>query len=195
VARSPLQPVLRYLHLHRTTSDAELLRRFAGGRDGDAFAELVTRHGPMVLGVCRRILADAHAAEDAFQTTFLALARQARTFRRPTALPAWLHGVAVRTANKARGRRLRRTRVEATPRPARPAADPLGEISGRELLAVIDHELARLPETYVCRSCSAGWKVCPATKPHFDWVGASARCVAGWSAAANCCGRVCPAAG
>lgn len=148
MARSPLHPVLRALHLHRTTPDAELLRRFAGGRDGDAFAELVTRHGPMVLGVCRRILADTHAAEDAFQTTFLALARQARRFRRPTALPAWLHGVAIRTANRARGRRSRRKLIETTPRPARATPDPLDEISGRELLAVIDHELARLPETY-----------------------------------------------
>ncbi len=79
----PLQPVLRYLRRVRPApprpgvSDAELLRRFATSRDEAAFELLVWRHGPMVLRVCRGILGDAHAAEDAYQAAFLALAKKA----------------------------------------------------------------------------------------------------------------------
>jgi RNA polymerase sigma factor (sigma-70 family) len=148
VPASSLQTVVRYLRRrHAPAADGDLLRRYVNDRDADAFAELVARHGPMVLGACRRVLGDAHAAEDAFQATFLALARQARAVRRPAALPAWLYGVAVRTARHARARRDRRRQAEARARPAA-VPDPLAEISGRELLAVIDEELARLPEAY-----------------------------------------------
>jgi RNA polymerase sigma factor (sigma-70 family) len=94
------------------------------------------------------VLGHAHAAEDAFQATFLALARHARGFRRPTALPAWLHAVAVRTARHARAGRQRRRRIEALAPPAGVPTDPLAEVSGRELVAVINDELARLPEQY-----------------------------------------------
>ena len=92
--------------------DAELLGRFVAGRrdeDGeDAFAALVERHGPMVLGVCRRVLGDRHAAEDAFQATFLVLARKAGAIARREQLANWLHGVASRTALDARARADRR---------------------------------------------------------------------------------------
>ncbi len=121
-------------------------RMFDRVRDdaGDAaFGAIVRRHGPMVLGVCRRVLRDPHAAADAFQVTFLVLAKRAGPA--PDRLGAWLYGVAVRTAMKARGRDARRRAVEADyaarPRPEPPAADA-------ELLRLIDAQLAALPEKY-----------------------------------------------
>src|SRR5215211_3578823 len=75
-------------------TDARLLERFAARKDEDAFAALVERHGPMVLAVCRRVLHDAHAAEDAFQATFLVLARKAATVRNRQFVGGWLYCVA-----------------------------------------------------------------------------------------------------
>ena len=80
--------------------DAELLARFTAGRDPDAFADLVRRHGPIVLAACRRVLGQSADAEDAFQSTFLALARHAGSIRGAAALPAWLHRTALRAANR-----------------------------------------------------------------------------------------------
>ena len=101
-----LPPATLFHHLRRLASpplpDAELLSRWARYRDEDAFTALVARHGPMVLGVCRRVLGDAHAAEDAMQAVFLVLARKAAALRQPEALAGWLHGVAVRLACKGR---------------------------------------------------------------------------------------------
>ena len=79
-------------------SDRQLLERFACSRNEAAFAAIVARHGPMVLGVCRQLLGDHHHAEDAFQAVFLVLARRARSIRDPDLLGPWLHGVALRTA-------------------------------------------------------------------------------------------------
>src|SRR5437870_262793 len=92
-----------------SASDATLLARWRDGRDEAAFADLVARHGPMVLGVCCRVLGDVQHAEDAFQATFLVLARKAAGLRRPESLPGFLHSVALRLARKARGAVHRRT--------------------------------------------------------------------------------------
>jgi cyanophycinase len=128
-------------------SDAVLLERFIQQRDEAAFVALVARHGAMVLRLCRRILGDAHEAEDAFQAAFLILARKARSLKQPEALAGWLYGVARRVALKARtksaGRSLAATPLdEALPDP-RP--DPLTQLTARELLDILDEEVERLP--------------------------------------------------
>src|SRR5260370_104172 len=101
-------------------------------------------HGPMVYGVSRRVTGDAHAAEDVYQGTFLLLARKAGTIVRPEALGAWLHQTALRLAMRSRQSREQRL----TPLPPRPAvaSSPLDDLSARELLGVLDEELARLPQ-------------------------------------------------
>src|ERR1700738_1449091 len=83
-------------------TDAELLDRFVAHRDGPAFAALLQRHGPMVFGVCRRVLRDPHDAEDAFQAAFLVLVRKAGSIGKGESLGCWLHEVACRTALRAR---------------------------------------------------------------------------------------------
>src|SRR5438874_10951954 len=88
--------------------DAQLLERFAAARDEGAFELLAGRHGPLVLGVCRRVLGDAHEAEDAFQATFLLLARKASSVARHPSAGGWLHTVAYRVALRARARRASR---------------------------------------------------------------------------------------
>lgn len=146
-------------HIHRLLApsavdlgnDAELLQRFVRSRDQAAFAVLVARHGPMVLRLCRRVLGDVHAAEDACQAAFLVLVRKAHRLRDPETLSSWLHGVAYRLALKARAADVRRRQIEterlhSVPSPSAP--DPLAEVSARELLAILDAELQRLPEKY-----------------------------------------------
>src|SRR5262245_17792014 len=109
----PLGPVVRHIQQladlpwPEGPADRELLEPFALRRDEAAFAVLVQRHGPMVLGVCRRLL-DEHDAADAFQATFLVLVRKAGAIGRPERLGNWLYGVAYRTALKARGSTHRR---------------------------------------------------------------------------------------
>ena len=96
-------------------SDRQLIERFTTRRDSAgevAFAAVVARHGPMVLGVCRQLLGDRHDAEDAFQAVFLVLARKARAIHNPDLLGNWLYGVAPRTARKARGRLASRRKRE-----------------------------------------------------------------------------------
>jgi RNA polymerase sigma factor (sigma-70 family) len=129
-------------------SDAQLLRRFVAQRDEAAFEVLVWRHGPMALGVCRRILRNPHDAEDAFQAALLALARKAPSITRGGSVGCWLFRVARRVALRARAQVLRRarreTQAELTAAPDPRAADP----DRYELGPVLDEELARLPEKY-----------------------------------------------
>jgi RNA polymerase sigma factor (sigma-70 family) len=128
-----------------TLPDRQLLERFATARDEAAFETLVRRHGPLVLGVCRRVLHDRHDAEDAFQATFLALARRAGSVGRRAALGTWLYQVAYHAALKARRRSAVRRRHEDQAPPRQPT-DSLAEVTGRELLVVLDEELQRMPE-------------------------------------------------
>ena len=129
-------------------SDAELLRRFVESRDEAAFAALVGRHGPLVLGVSRRLLWDERDAEDAFQERSSCSARRARSLRRPERVPAWLHGVARRVALRSRRRRRPAGPPARLPEFADPRPDPLAAVSVRELLVAPDEEVARLPEVY-----------------------------------------------
>ena len=126
-------------------SDAHLLRTFVAAQGEDAFAELVRRHGPMVLAVCRRALSDAHDAEDAFQAVFLVLARKAGTVR-GTNVAAWLYGVAVRTARGVRVMRDRRRKHERASGGFQPP--DTATIADHDTAAVIDEELAKLPDCY-----------------------------------------------
>jgi RNA polymerase sigma factor (sigma-70 family) len=130
-------------------ADGQLLERFVRQRDQDAFQALLQRHGPMVLGVCRRVLRDLHAADDAFQATFLVLLRRAAALDRTRPLGGWLHGVAYRVAMRAKANACKRS---ASERPAEdletPDADPSTRMAQREVDAVLDEELCRLPAKY-----------------------------------------------
>jgi RNA polymerase sigma factor (sigma-70 family) len=124
--------------------DAELLGAFLAGGDQPAFAALVRRHGPLVMGVCRRVLRHEQDAEDAFQATFLLLADQAGAVRKRSSLGSWLHGVAYRVAKNARRAAARRRRHEGRAPPPAPA-EPADELTWHEAQALLDEEVARLP--------------------------------------------------
>ena len=141
-------------------SDRQLLERFNSRRDAGgeaAFGALVARHGPMVLGVCRQLLDDRHLAEDAFQATFLVLARKARSIRDSDRLGNWLYGVAFRTARCARVRLARRRKQEeigtmtgsGSNVPVEPTVPPAEEaIMAREQAEALHGEIARLPDAF-----------------------------------------------
>jgi RNA polymerase sigma factor (sigma-70 family) len=126
-------------------SDARLMERFVGQADGQAFASLLRRHGPMVYGVCRRVLGNVADAEDVFQATFLVLVRKARSVRNLASVGSWLYGVAYRTALEAR-RAMARRRANEAQAPTR--ATPTDHAILDELREVLDVEIARLPERY-----------------------------------------------
>jgi RNA polymerase sigma factor (sigma-70 family) len=148
---APLGTLLRHLRglfpePPTAVTDRGLLERFTAAGEEAAFAGLLRRHGPMVLGVCRRVLANAADAEDVFQATFLLLARKAASIRKGESVSSWLHAVAFRLALRARAqaatrrRRERQAAEQRTPTPEVPAAG--------ELEAALDEELARLPARY-----------------------------------------------
>ncbi len=128
-------------------TDGQLLECFLARRDEAAFAALVMRHGPMVLGVCRRVLRNPHDAEDAFQATFLVLVRKAASVVPRELVGHWLYGVAYRTALKAKAtaarRRAKERQVSDMPQAEAPAED-LWE----DLQPLLDRELSRLPDAY-----------------------------------------------
>jgi RNA polymerase sigma factor (sigma-70 family) len=128
-------------------AEGELLERFASRRDEAAFEAIVVRHGPMVLGVCRRLLADPHDVEDAFQSTFLVLVRRARALRGQEVLGPWLHGVAYRVAARARAVAARR-RVREVPGAEELAVGPGRDMDLFDLRSVLDEEVNRLPEKF-----------------------------------------------
>ncbi len=141
VARLPT--AVRDLIRTAGTADADLVARFVSGRDEAAFSELVRRHGGPVWDVCRSVLRNADDADDAFQATFLTLARRAAQLRKPGSVGAWLHGVAVRVARKARTASVRRQQCEAGYHPG-PASEP----SSPDVRAVVHEALAGLPAHY-----------------------------------------------
>jgi RNA polymerase sigma factor (sigma-70 family) len=150
MAATPLREVVQHLRVvlaRRDTAcltEADLWERYVRQRDEAAFETLVRRHGPMVLGVCRRVLRNEQDAEDAFQATFLVLVRRAASLRSPSTIANWLHGVAYRTALEARTAAARRRAKEALALPR--AVVP--EDPWAELWPVLDEELGRLAEKY-----------------------------------------------
>jgi RNA polymerase sigma factor (sigma-70 family) len=151
--KAPFSDLLQYLRkvcgtdAARDLTDAELMQRFRAQRDEAAFSVLVSRHGPMVLGVCRRLLGDLHGAEDAFQASFLVLVRRAASVSCKPSLAPWLHAVAQRVAIKARtqavGRRQRERQFALMQ-----TIEPLDDLTWKELRTVLDEEIARLAEKH-----------------------------------------------
>jgi RNA polymerase sigma factor (sigma-70 family) len=134
-------------HGAETRSDQELLEDFLAHQDSEAFAHLVERHGPMILGVCRRLLRNQSDAEDAFQATFLTLLRKGHSIRQKMALPNWLYRVAVRISLRQRSK----SQKHKTSEPLSDVAiehSPADEMAWREAADVLDRELRGLPESY-----------------------------------------------
>jgi RNA polymerase sigma factor (sigma-70 family) len=144
---TPILSHLRRALLDPTLSDGQLLDRFVRNSDSDAFEGLVRRHGAMVLGVCRRVLVDTHDAEDAYQTTFVVLARKAASISPKEAVANWLHGVAYVASVRLRSSRAKRLGRERTTSdlPDRPIAE---REDRAEDLALLDAAIAELPAKY-----------------------------------------------
>src|SRR4051812_30912187 len=144
---APLAAALRQFRTEaEPRSDRQLLGDYAAAGDPAAFAALVRRHGPMVLGVCRRVLGHLQDAEDAFQAVFLALARGARAIRKEDSLTSWLYGVAYRVALRAKRDAARRRKHEARAEVRK--EPPAWEVGWRELQGVLDEEVGLLPGVY-----------------------------------------------
>jgi RNA polymerase sigma factor (sigma-70 family) len=125
-------------------SDRQLLQRFIDQRDEDAFALLVERHGPLVMSVCKRSLANIHDSEDAFQATFLVLVRRARSIVKRESVGSWLYGVAYRIAARARKEAVSRRARERRAEP-KPAPDLLNEVIRQDVRSMLDEAVLRLP--------------------------------------------------
>lgn len=146
MSKAAIQGVLtqvRHLQASRQT-DAELLERFIAGGDETAFAEVVQRHGPKVYAVCRRVLGQHHLAEDAYQATFLVLAKKAPSVQPPSAVGGFLYGVARKAALEARALSRRRKQHFVAQPPDRPSA-PV-DCAEPDVLAMLDEEIANLSE-------------------------------------------------
>src|SRR5215471_15122064 len=127
-------------------TDRQLVEQFLARRDEAAFEAIVRRHGAMVYRVCWRVLGQPQDTEDAFQATFLLLAQKLRTIRKHDSLASWLHGVAHRVALQAKARAASRRRHEQ--RAAVAQVERSADLSAEELLAILDGELAKLPDKW-----------------------------------------------
>ena len=152
MASGRFNPVIRYLHLiargkAEQLTDRALLDRFVDDRDEEAFALLVQRHGGLVLGVCRRVVHDWHAAEDCFQAVFLVLATKAHLLPKHETLGAWLHAVAIKVSLKSNARAaIRRIREQKA---ARSIVDsPTDSLEWSDLRLHLDDAVARLQSKY-----------------------------------------------
>jgi RNA polymerase sigma factor (sigma-70 family) len=147
---SHLLAFLRRLAIARpqnVLTDGELLQRFAVQREEAAFAALMQRHGPMVLGVCQSLLQDPADAEDVFQATFVVLVRKARAIGKPASVASWLHGVAYRLSMRLRSEAARRRAGEGKAVPMTSCSPP-DEADWRDLRPLLHEEVARLPDRY-----------------------------------------------
>src|SRR5262249_17436258 len=150
MAKATLTRVMQHVRMLATAqsdanaSDAELLHAFITDRDQDGFTALVHRHGPMVWHVCRRALGQQQDAEDAFQATFLILARKAAAVRKRAALASWLYGTARRIALSIKRAAARRRSREGQVKAMRPS-DPCAELAWREGQALLEEEIGGLP--------------------------------------------------
>jgi RNA polymerase sigma factor (sigma-70 family) len=154
--------------LDRTAlTDGQLLERYLAAREEAAFEALVRRHGPMVLGVCRRVLKNSADAEDAFQATFLVLVRKAAAVLPRNRVGHWLYGVAYRTALKARSTTARRQARERT----MSTQEAFEAEAADDWLPLLDHELNRLPEKYRLPVvlCDLEGKTRKEAARHLDW--------------------------
>lgn len=156
MATPQVEPILRHIRTLLTAddriTDADLLGRFIRDRDEVAFTALYRRYARLVWSVCRRVLRSEQDIEDAFQATFFLFARKADTIRRSGSVGSWLYGVAWRTAMKAKKNALKRKVQEPNSknqiRNPRAQALPPAEVMSRELQALLDAEIMRLPEKY-----------------------------------------------
>jgi RNA polymerase sigma factor (sigma-70 family) len=179
MATAQLEAILRHIRklaagrcLPQLT-DRQLLDDFCAHRDETAFAAMVGRHGPMVLRVCRRVLNHEQDAEDAFQATFLVLARNTRSIRKRNALSQWLHGVAYRTAMKAKRSAARRRNHEAKwwRRPQRKRQARRGMMCRPSWT----RRSSVCPKHSEQPSCSASWRARADRKPPWSWASNPAR--------------------
>ena len=127
-------------------TDGDLLTQFILERDEKSFATLVHRHGPLVLGVCRRVIGDLDLADDAFQAVFLVLARKAPAVLPPESLRGWLHGVATHTALRAKRMILRKQKRETLVADVPDRPQPLSDPVDPDILRMLHEDIARLPD-------------------------------------------------
>src|SRR5262249_42773138 len=152
MAKAAASPILQFIRRVvedpqvRQLPDGGLLQRFHAQRDQAAFHTLLRRHGPMVLDVCRGVLGDGPDADDAFQATFLVLTQKGGSIRKGASLGSWLHGVARRTALKARAQSAVRQKHEA--RAPQQQASEADNLNWREVRQVLHEELGGIPERY-----------------------------------------------
>src|SRR5262249_34777569 len=145
---------LQYLHKAMAAetlaahSDRDLIERFLASHEDAAFHALLRRHGPMVFRVCRRVLMDGQDGEDAFQATFLVLAREAHIIRKRESLASWLHGVAYRLALKAGKADAQRRKHEMQAAACTCARAFTDELRWQDLRSIFDEELVKLPERW-----------------------------------------------